>query len=148
MKILFACVLIFLAVVGSAQNKAITETQKKEIIALVGKYSEAREKRDTVLLKSILTSDIDQLVSTGEWRTGVNEAVKGMLRSSQNSPGTRTLIVEKVRLLDAKSAIADARYEIQNVDGNIRKMWSMFVVIYEKGTWKISAIRNMLPAGQ
>lgn len=40
----------------------------KPIYDLVDAYSEAREKKDTVLLKKILTTDIDQLVSTGEWR--------------------------------------------------------------------------------
>jgi uncharacterized protein (TIGR02246 family) len=150
MKNLPAWIFIFLTTVGPAvaQTKAITETQKKEIVALVDKYSEAREKRDTVLLKNILMPDVDQLVSSGEWRTGVSASVKGMLKSSQNSPGTRTLKVEKVRLLDLKSAIADARYEIQNTDGSVRKMWSTFVVVYDKGAWKISAIRNMLPAAQ
>jgi uncharacterized protein (TIGR02246 family) len=129
-----------------AQHTGPSEQQAKDISSLIDKYSEAREKRDTVLLKSILTPDVDQLVSSGEWRTGVGESVKGMLRSSQNSPGKRTLTVDKIRLIDAQSAIADARYEIQNADGTVRKMWSTFVVTQKKGQWKISAIRNMLPS--
>ena len=133
-------------VVRPAPDAKLAEV--KDISLLIDKYSEAREKRDTVLLKNILTGDVDQLVSTGEWRNGITASVKGMLRSSASSPGTRTLNVEKIRLLTANSAIVDCKYEIQNADGTPRKMWSTFVVVSEKGVWKISAIRNMLPTGQ
>ena len=131
-----------------AQNIEANDTQKKNIYSLIDKYSEAREKRDTILLKNILTTDVDQLVSTGEWRNGVAASVKGMLSSSANSPGTRTLTVDKLRMLNSTSAIVDCRYEITNPDNTARKMWSTFMVISEQGVWKITAIRNMLPAGQ
>jgi hypothetical protein len=129
----------------SAQ-KTLTEKQKKDISSLINKYSEAREKRDTALLKTILTSDVDQLVSTGEWRNGINESVQGMLRSSSTSPGTRTLIIDKIRMLDQTTSIIDCIYQIKNDDGSTRKMWSTFIIISDKGIWKISAIRNMLPS--
>ena len=122
--------------------------QTKDIHVLIDQYSLAREQKDTVLLKRILTTDVDQLVSTGEWRNGISSSVKGMLNSSASSPGTRTLTIEKIKLLNPASAIVDCRYEIQNEDGSRRKMWSTFVVVSEKGSWKISAIRNMLPSGQ
>ena len=118
----------------------------KAIYDLVDAYSEAREKQDTVLLKKILTADVDQLVSTGEWRTGIGEAISGMMRSSATKPGTRTLTVEKIRYLSPQSGLADARYVIQNDDGTARQMWSTFVVVKQRGQWKISGIRNMLPA--
>jgi len=130
------------------QNTIPNEKQKKDIYSLIDKYSQAREKRDTLLLKTILTADVDQLVSTGEWRNGMDASVKGMLKSSANSPGTRTLNVEKIRLFNPHSAVVDCKYEIQNADGTPRKMWSTFIVVYDKGIWKISAIRNMLPTGQ
>jgi len=91
-------------------------------------------------------ADIDQLVSTGEWRNGITAAVEGMLKSSANSPGTRTLTVDKIRMISSTSAIVDCRYEIQNTNNTTRKMWSTFIVIADKEIWKISAIRNMLPA--
>ena len=124
----------------------VNDKQKKVITILIDQYSEARENRDTVLLKTILTPDVDQLVSTGEWRVGINAAVEGMMKSSANSPGTRTLFIEKIQTVTASSAIVDCRYEIQNADGSTRKMWSTFIVVAEKGVWKIRAIRNMLPA--
>jgi hypothetical protein len=127
-------------------QQLVTARQRKEITSLIDKYSLARETRDTILLKSILTSDIDQLVSTGEWRDGVASSVKGMLRSSANSPGKRKLTVHKIRLIDGNSAIVDCKYDIENADGSARNMWSTFIVVADKGVWKISAIRNMLPS--
>lgn len=131
-----------------AQNGMPDDHQRKAITSLIDQYSEAREKSDTVLLKTILTNDVDQLVSTGEWRNGIGSAVQGMLKSSGNRPGTRTLRIENIRMFSPNNAIVDCRYEIQNTDGTTRKMWSTFIVVAEKKTWKISAIRNMLPAGQ
>lgn len=130
------------------QNSVPNDKQKKELTLLIDKYSEARENRDTVLLKNILTTDVDQLVSTGEWRDGIAASVKGMLRSSASTPGTRSLTVEKIRILSPTSAIIDCKYIIQNADGSPRKMWSTFLAISDKGKWKISAIRNMLPSAQ
>jgi len=70
-----------------------------------------------------------------------------MMRSSRRNPGDRILEVENVRFLTDEAALADARYEIRNANGDVvRKMWSTFVVVYQKDTWRISAIRNMLPA--
>ena len=86
------------------QQKPPNDQQKKEITALIDKYSLARENKDTVLLKAILMPDVDQLVSTGEWRDGIQSSVKGMLRSSASAPGTRTLTVDKIRLVSSSSA--------------------------------------------
>jgi len=130
-----------------AQNTSDENKHKQEITSLIEKYTQSRETLDTVLLKSILTLDIDQLVSSGEWRTGIEGAMKGMVRSSTSNPGDRTIKIEKIRFINAESAIVDARYEIQNTDGTMRKMWSTFVVVYTGDMWKITAIRNMLPAG-
>jgi ketosteroid isomerase-like protein len=148
------CISIFIVITClccaslQGQDKKPGDEKTIDIYKLIDNYSLARDKKDTALLKTILTNDIDQLVSNGEWRSGINEAVLGMQRSSQGNPGTRTLTVEKIRFLDSKNAIADARYEIRNPDGTVRKMWSTFVVVNQKGKWKISAIRNMLPAIQ
>jgi hypothetical protein len=142
-------VILFIATtisVSYAQSGAPSDDQKKSIYALIDQYSQAREKRDTVLLKNILTTDIDQLVSTGEWRNGINSSVQGMLNSSASRPGTRTLNIDKIKLLNQSSAIVDCKYIIQNADGTARTMWSTFIVLQDKGIWKISAIRNMLPS--
>jgi uncharacterized protein (TIGR02246 family) len=128
-----------------AQHQLSNEDQIK-ILALVDDYSKARENQDTLLLKSILKEDVDQLVSSGEWRTGISEAMKGMQRSTASNPGQRQLKVEKSRLLNETCAIVDARYEIIGDDGaSTRRMWSTFLVVKEENNWKISGIRNMLP---
>jgi uncharacterized protein (TIGR02246 family) len=120
------------------QNQAVTQ--------LIGSYVQAREARDTARLSSILTTDIDQLTSSGNWRHGREASMQGMLRSSANNPGKRSIQVENIRILGKESAIADTRYEIENADGSVRKMWSTFIVQLEDEKWKIAAIRNMLPA--
>lgn len=131
-----------------AQDLKFSNKQQKEIYSVVEKYVQARDNKDEVLLKSILSDDIDQLVSTGEWRRGKAASVKGMMQSSKSNPGKRTIKIEKIRLINKACGIADARYEIQNSDGTARKMWSTFIVADEKGTWKIAAIRNMLIPSQ
>ena len=126
---------------------AMSNTEKRQgIYNLIDTYAQAREKKDVLLLDSILTTNADQLVSSGKWRKGKKESMKGMLQSSSSNPGTRTLKIEKIRFLNSVSAIADARYQIQNADGTARKMWSTFIVVYEEDRWRITAIRNMLPA--
>lgn len=129
-----------------AQNSPQSKAESQEILNLINSYSKSRETKDTVLLKKILTKDIDQLVSSGEWRSGIDAAIKGMMQSSTSNPGERSLHVERIRYLSDEVALVDARYEIKNPDGSIRKMWSSFTIVDDKG-WKISAIRNMLPAG-
>ena len=148
MKKTYLVLLMHLAglMLSYGQTATVSDNLQKTISSLIDQYSEAREKRDTVLLKTILTSNVDQLVSTGEWRVGINAAVEGMMKSSANNPGTRTLHVEKIQAISPSSAIVDCRYEIKNADGTARKMWSTFIVIADKGKWKIMSIRNMLPA--
>ena len=142
-------ILFFLLISSSAfcQNPLDTKGESQEILNLISSYSTARETKDTVLLKEILVEDVDQLVSSGEWRKGIASAVQGMMQSSSENPGDRTLKVESIRFLNPDVAIVDCRYEIKNGTGAVRKMWSTFMVVTETEQWKISAIRNMLPAG-
>ncbi len=140
------CLCLFVTVVGEAQNSTQNQKAEKDIYALIDNYTKSRETQDTALLNSILTPDIDQLVSSGEWRYGKEGAMKGMMRSSESNPGKRTITVDKIRFLNSECAIADARYEIENADGTSRKMWSTFIVVLQDKKWKITAIRNMKPA--
>ena len=126
--------------------QAQTSEKEHEIRFLIDQYSKARGAKDPELLKAILVKDIDQLVSSGEWRRGSDTALEGMMRSFNRRPGFRTLTPEKVRFLNKDAAIVDARYVVTNSDGSLRKMWSTFIVVHEDDRWKISAIRNMLPA--
>ncbi|MEN2281379.1 nuclear transport factor 2 family protein [Algoriphagus sp. SE2] len=143
---LFTFYLIF-SFSSIAQTSNHTKEDSQAILNLINSYSKSRDTKDTVLLKKILTKDIDQLVSSGVWRSGIKEAIAGMMQSSTSNPGERTLHVEKIRFLGEEVALVDARYEIKNADGSIRKMWSSFMVVDDGKSWRISAIRNMLPAG-
>jgi len=111
---------------------------------VVRRYVDAREARDPEAVAALFTADADQLVSSGEWRRGRDVLVKGTMASSARNTGTRTIVVETVRMLGPDAAIADARYEISGAE--TRKMWSTFVMARQQGQWRISAIRNMLPA--
>ncbi|WP_114750365.1 YybH family protein [Pleomorphovibrio marinus] len=126
-------------------TKGLAQSDDKVFHDLIASYAEAREKQDAELLANILTDDIDQLVSSGEWRLGLDTAVQGMKRSSQVNEGNRVLTVDKVKQLSPEVAIVDARYQIISPGGETRNMWSTFIVVMEEENWKISAIRNMLP---
>lgn len=144
MKILFLFLFLFPAFAFS-QIKPGEKEDALKIHTLIEQYSQARETRDTVLLKKILTEDVDQLVSSGEWRNGIREAVDGMLRSSDANPGIRKLHVEKIKFLSDEIALVDCRYIITDPNGNERNLWSSFTVLFHKKNWKITAIRNMNP---
>jgi uncharacterized protein (TIGR02246 family) len=114
----------------------------------VRKYVDAREKQDPKLLEALFTADADQLVTTGEWRKGRDNVVRGGLSSSQANPGSRQIAIEVVRFLAPGVAIADGRYEIAGAAGAApRRMRTTFVLtrVGAAGDWRIAAIRNMAP---
>ncbi|HEU0174739.1 MAG TPA: SgcJ/EcaC family oxidoreductase [Blastocatellia bacterium] len=114
---------------------------------LVRKYVDARERIDPKAAEELFTSDADQLVSSGEWRRGRDEVVRGAMASSRSTGGKRTITVESVRMVTPDVAIADGRYELTGLAGGAtRSMWTTFVLKRTEKGWRISAIRNMLPA--
>ncbi len=138
---------IFPVIPVTAQSEELTP-DKQEIYQLIEQYNQVRENKDVINLEKILTTNVDQLVSSGEWRRGIESAVEGMLRSSNRNPGQRTITVEEIRLLDVNVALVDTRYEIRLDNGTIRNLWSTFIVIRQDSQWKITAIRNMSPTQQ
>ena len=131
---------------GSIWQGATIQAQDEAAIrAVVKEYLASRERRDGAALGALFTDDADQLVSSGEWRKGRAELVKGTLTSSER-PGTRTIALETIRFPARDVAIADGRYEITGGQDPDRRMWSTFVMTRQAAGWRISAIRNMLPA--
>lgn len=122
----------------------VTAADDVAIKEVVRRYVDAREARDPEAVAALFTTDADQLVSSGEWRRGRDVLVKGVLASSASTTGTRTIVIETIRLIGPDVAIADGRYEISGAE--TRKMWTTFVLVRQQGQWRISAIRNMLPA--
>lgn len=130
---------------AAAQNARAEEAAIRDVVR---KYVDAREKRDPKLLEALFTQDADQLTTSGEWRKGRDNVVKGGLASSQANPGSRQITIETVRFLVPGVAIADGRYEIAGAAGAApRKMRTTFVITRtgSTGDWRIAAIRNMAP---
>ena len=95
----------------------------------------------------LFTTDADQLVSTGEWRKGIDAVVGASMATSRKETGKSEITIESIRFLDFKVGIVDARYETVSArDGITRKMWTTLVVKRGDGGWRIAAIRNMLPS--
>jgi uncharacterized protein (TIGR02246 family) len=132
---------------NSQAHAAATSAEDAAIRDVIRKYVDARERRDAQGVEALFTADADQLVSSGEWRKGRPEVVKGTIASSQSSGGTRTITVESVRVIAPGVAIADGRYEIAGLaNGATRSMWTSFTLARAADGWRIAAIRNMLPA--
>ena len=131
---------------GSTASRPATEQDQAAIRAIVAEYLHARERRDADGIRHLFTEDADQLTSSGEWRRGRDEIVRGTLASSQQTGGRRTIMIQTVRFPQPDVAIADGPYELAGVDEGARKMWTSFVFVRSAGQWRIAAIRNMLPA--
>lgn len=127
----------------SGAQPASNESAVRDIVK---RYLDARERGDAAAVAALFTADADQLVSSGEWRKGRDSVVQGTLASSKQTSGTRTIAIESVRFPSANVAIADGRYAISGGTGADRRMWSSFVMIKDGNEWRITAIRNMLPA--
>lgn len=147
MHIQFA-ILFFIALIAPWFDQAKTSANDEAAIrAVVSKYVDARERIDPKAVEPLFTEDADQLVSSGEWRKGREAVVKGSMASSTITGGKRTITVESVRFVTADVAIADGRYELANLaSGASRSMWTTIILKRSGKEWRITAIRNMLPA--
>ncbi len=124
-----------------------TAGEDEAIRDVVRRYTSARERGNATELAALFTADADQLTSSGEWRRGRAELVPGTLASSKNNTGARTITIKTVRFPAPGVAIADGEYVIAASQVTAaRNMWTSFVMVRSEGQWRISAIRNMLPA--
>ena len=133
---------------GTVYSQAISRGADESAIRdLVQKYIDARNSRDAERTRSLFTADADQLVSTGEWRKGIDAVVRGAMASSQKEMAKSSIQVEAIRFVEPSIAIVDGRYEtVAAVTSASRKMWTTFVVKRTDHNWRIAAIRNMPPA--
>jgi uncharacterized protein (TIGR02246 family) len=130
-----------------AQSPVGEDRDGAAIRRLVQKYVDAREQKNAQAVEALFTSDADQLVSSGEWRKGRDQVVRGAMASSERTGGKRTIALESIRYIDSGVAIADGRYVLTGLaGGTTRRMWSTFVLKRTSDGWRIAAIRNMLPA--
>ena len=112
---------------------------------LIARYMKARNDKNADELRSLFTPDADQLVSTGDWRKGLDNLLRGAMASSQREAGKSTVDVDDVRFITRDVALVDGRYRTQSLSGASREMWSTFVLKRTGDGWRIAAIRNMLP---
>ena len=118
MRVVLKCWLgLTIGVWSWAQPPAGVAADETAVRAMVQKYMDAREQQDPRAVEALFTSDADQLVSSGEWRKGRSEVVKGTLASSRSSGGKRTITVTSVRFLAPGVALADGRYELTGLAG-------------------------------
>ncbi|HSB60657.1 MAG TPA: SgcJ/EcaC family oxidoreductase [Vicinamibacteria bacterium] len=144
---LVVCLLAALPSPARGSGGQGADADEAAIRALVGRYVDARERRDAEAIAELFTSDADQLTSAGEWRRGRDEVVRGALASSRATGGRRAITVEAVRFPAPGVAVADGRYEISGLEGGgTRRMWTTFVLTLGPDGWRIAAIRNMMPA--
>lgn len=143
----FATVLM-LGLMLAPQTTKPAMPDESAIKDVVARYLAARDHRDAAAVGALFTQDADQLTSSGEWRRGREAIVQGTLLSSERTGGTRTITIETIRFPSANVAIADGRYELTSAQQARRSMWTSFVLVRgnREGQWRISAIRNMLPA--
>src|SRR5512135_60493 len=95
--LLTALLCLALVPVAFAQGNKVSPQEEQAIKELVAKYHAARDLDDPVAIGALFTADADQLVSTGEWRHGRDELVAGMMKSTQQRPGKRTITVDTIR---------------------------------------------------
>lgn len=144
--VLVICTVCSAVLAAQSASRGNDEAAVRELIRA---YVDARERQDAGALAAMISSEADQLVSSGEWRKGRNELVRGMRASSQRNRGTRTINIQSVRFIGSGVAIADGRYEIAGAGaGDPRRMWTTFIVKQSGESWRIEAIRNMLPSAE
>jgi uncharacterized protein (TIGR02246 family) len=139
---MFALALPLLA----AEAPQSTSADEAAVREVVRRYVNARELRDPQAIEALFTADADQHTTSGEWRRGRAQVVPGTLESSKRNPGNRSITIAAVRFITADVAIADGPYEISG-GGTVRRMWTTLVLTRQAGTWRIAAIRNMVPTG-
>ncbi len=147
MHIQLAILFLFLASPPWFTQKPTQTNDEAAIREVVKQYVDARERIDPKAVEQLFTDDADQLVSSGEWRKGRDAVVRGTMASSNSTGGKRTITVESVRFISSDVALADGRYELSGLAGGAtRSMWTTLVLKRTGKAWRITAIRNMLPA--
>lgn len=123
---------------SSADDQAVRD--------VVAQYMKARNEKNAEAARRLFTPDADQLVSTGEWRKGLDGMIRGMMASSQKELAKSSITVESIRFIEPDVAIVDGRYRTTSVNGTARNMWTTLILKRSGREWRIAAIRNMLPA--
>ncbi|MGH7348213.1 MAG: hypothetical protein ACREK4_25130, partial [Candidatus Rokuibacteriota bacterium] len=82
MRRLICLFCLALGSVASAQPPAVKPSDEAGVRDVVRRYTEARELSDPKAIEALFTADADQYTTSGEWRRGMSQLVKGMLDTS------------------------------------------------------------------
>ena len=127
---------------ATAQAPPGTTSDDAAIRNLVHLFTQARERSDAKSIEALLTADVDQYTSAGEWRRGRERVVTGMIETSARNPGARAIEIAAVRFIAADVAIVDGGYK---TGADARQLWTTILVKRDGAAWKIAAIRNVSP---
>lgn len=137
------CLLCFtLTSPAAAQPPASPAADEAAVRDIVRRYTQARELNDPAAIEALFTADADQYTTSGEWRRGMSQLVKGMLETSARNPGTRAIAIAAVRFVTPDVAIVDGEY---TTGTDARRLWTTLTVKRDGRGWKLAAIRNMAP---
>ena len=141
--------LIFVLCVGTAgvaaaQTRPGNAADDAAVRDVVRRYTQARELNDPKAIEALFTEDADQYTTSGDWRRGMSQLVKGMLETSARNPGTRAIAIAAVRFVTPDVAIVDGEYKTGT---DARPLWTTLIVRRVGGGWRIAAIRNAAPTG-
>jgi uncharacterized protein (TIGR02246 family) len=143
-----ALIAAMLAAAGLAAQSPDRATDEAAVRAVIQAFIAMREAGDAAGLAALLTADVDQQQTSGNVRRGREAVVTGTMATQASTGGRRTITVDSLRFLASDVALADARYDsVDRSDGTDRHMRTSMVLKREGDTWKIAAIRNMLPTG-
>src|SRR5688572_33420333 len=84
----------------SAQSPAANASDEAAVRDIVRRYTEARELSDPKAIEALFTADADQYTTSGEWRRGMSQVVKGMLETSARNPGARVVDIAAGSVLE------------------------------------------------
>jgi uncharacterized protein (TIGR02246 family) len=142
MRCLICLFCVTIGAMVSAQSPAANASDEAAVRDIVRRYTEARELSDPKAIEALFTADADQYTTSGEWRRGMSQMVKGMLDTSARNPGARVITIAAVRFLTPDVAIVDGEYKTGT---DARLVWTTLTVKRDGRAWKIAAIRNILP---
>ena len=138
--------LLCLLVAGSAraQSPVVTASDEAAVRDIVRRYTQARELSDPKAIEALFTADADQYTTSGDWRRGLPQLVKGMLETSARNPGMRAITIAAVRFVSPDVAVVDGEYKTGT---DARQLWTTLIVKRDPRGWRIAGIRNMAPTG-
>ena len=143
MRWLICLLCVTLTLTAAAQPPAAPSADEAAVRDIVRRYTQARELKDPAAIEALFTADADQYTSSGEWRRGMAQMVKGMLETSARNPGTRAIAIAAVRFVTPDVAIVDGEYK---TGSDARPLWTTLTVVRVGKAWKIAGIRNIAPA--